>query len=189
MRCSFVSQLPEMAGELYSGGTHMRRYGWNKHTLEILPNLSYTSSIWSSTVIPDGWTVLKVTEDERSEKSHFSLAVKIKRQSSQSAQLSASFLTNYSVCIEKFKFSSIVMPKSFTTFSGLIIQPSSITGESTLQLKNISWNFSGFACIKLMENHHIAFAASASRHDFTIWKFDVQKRKCCHPHNLWGVLV
>ena len=21
-----------MAGELYSGGTHMRRYGWNKHT-------------------------------------------------------------------------------------------------------------------------------------------------------------
>ena len=37
LRCSFVSQLPEMAGELYSGGTHMRRYGWNKHTLEPYP--------------------------------------------------------------------------------------------------------------------------------------------------------
>ena len=66
-----------------------------------------------------------MTEDERSEKSQFSLAVKIKRQSSQSAQLSAIS----SVCIEKLKFSSIVMPKSFTTFSGLIIQPSSITVE------------------------------------------------------------
>ena len=53
----------------------MRRYDWNKHTLEPSP-------------------VLKVAEDERSEKSQFSLAVKIKRQSSQSAQLSVSFLTN-----------------------------------------------------------------------------------------------
>ena len=29
-----VSKLPEMAVELYSVGTHMRRYGCNKHTLE-----------------------------------------------------------------------------------------------------------------------------------------------------------
>ena len=87
------------------------------------------------------------------------------------------FLLIYSVCIEKLKFSSIRMPKSLTTFSGLIIQPSSITGESTLQLKNISWNFSEFAYIKLIENHHIAFAASASRHDFTIWKFGCAKER------------
>ena len=35
---------------------------------------------------------MKVAEDEHFEKRQFSLAVKIKRQSSQSAQLSASFL-------------------------------------------------------------------------------------------------
>ena len=57
-----------------------------------------------------------MAEDERSKKSQFGLAVKIKRLSSQSAQLSA-FLLIASVCIEKFKFSSILMPKNFTTFS------------------------------------------------------------------------
>ena len=48
----------------------------------------------------DDLAVMKVAEDERSEKSQFSLAVKIKRQSSQSAQLSASFLTNY-FCVHR----------------------------------------------------------------------------------------
>ena len=43
------------------------------------------------------------------------------------------------MCIEKLKFSSILMLKSCTTFSGLIIQPSSMTGDSTLQLKNITY--------------------------------------------------
>ena len=65
---------------------------------------------------------------------------------------------------------SLLMPESFTTFSGLIIQQSSITGDSNLQLKNISWNFS--ACITLMENHHIAFAASILQFE----NLDVQKR-------------
>ena len=35
--CSFVSQLSEMTSELYSGGTHRRRYGLNKHTIEPSP--------------------------------------------------------------------------------------------------------------------------------------------------------
>ena len=79
-------------------------------------NRFQTSSIWSTS-----YTSLKVARDERSEKSQFSLAVKIIRQFSQSAQLSASFPTNF-FCIEKLNFSSNsakLMLKSFTIFAGL----------------------------------------------------------------------
>ena len=65
-----------------------------------LLNIFHTSSIWSSTVIPDGWTALKVVEDERSEKSKFSLAVKIKKTISERSavcQLSYKFL----LCVSK----------------------------------------------------------------------------------------
>ena len=85
-----------------------------------------------------------VAEDERSEKSQFGLAVKVKRQSSQCAQLSASFLTNI-----------------FCVYRNVQIF--------------ININAQELACIKLMGNHHIAFAASASRHVFTIWKVGCAK--------------
>ena len=103
----------------------MRWYVWNKHILEPSPeSFPYSEHLEHYS---------EVAEDKRSEKSQFSLAVKIKRQSSQSAQLSASFLT-ISFCVYSNFHQYYCLNESFTTFSGLIIQLSSIIGKK-YQLK------------------------------------------------------
>ena len=76
-------------------------------------------------MIPDGLAVLKVAKDERSEKSHFILPVKIKRQSSQSALLSAVFFTNV-FCVHR----------NVHIFINITVKPKCLT--TLLQLKNIN---------------------------------------------------